>query len=38
MRSFELERPDSLKECLDLLDRYGDSAFVLAGGTQLLLT
>jgi CO/xanthine dehydrogenase FAD-binding subunit len=37
MRSFELERPDSLKECLDLLDRYGDSAFVLAGGTAGIL-
>jgi carbon-monoxide dehydrogenase medium subunit len=33
MHSFDLERPKSLAECLDLLDRYGDSAFVLAGGT-----
>jgi CO/xanthine dehydrogenase FAD-binding subunit len=37
MRSFELERPKSLAECLDVLDQYGDSAFVLAGGTAAVL-
>ncbi len=37
MRSFELERPKSLAECLDVLDRHGDSAFVLAGGTAGVL-
>jgi aerobic carbon-monoxide dehydrogenase medium subunit len=37
MHSFELERPKSLAECLDVLDRYGDSAFVLAGGTAGVL-
>ena len=37
MHSFELERPKSLAECLDVLDRYGDSAFVLAGGTATVL-
>jgi aerobic carbon-monoxide dehydrogenase medium subunit len=37
MHSFELERPKSLAECLDVLGRYGDSAFVLAGGTAGVL-
>ena len=37
MRSFELERPENLAECLDVLDRYGDSAFILAGGTAGVL-
>lgn len=37
MRSFELERPERLAECLDLLDEHGDSAFVLAGGTTGVL-
>jgi len=37
MHSFELERPKRLAECLDVLDRYGDSAFVLAGGTAGVL-
>jgi aerobic carbon-monoxide dehydrogenase medium subunit len=37
MLSFELERPKSLAECLDVLDRYGDTAFVLAGGTAGVL-
>ncbi len=37
MRSFELERPKNLAECLDVLDNYGDSAFVLAGGTTGVL-
>ena len=37
MHSFELERPESLAECLDVLDRHGDSAFVLAGGTAGVL-
>lgn len=37
MRSFDLERPKNLAECLDALDKYGDSAFVLAGGTAGVL-
>jgi aerobic carbon-monoxide dehydrogenase medium subunit len=37
MLSFELERPASLAECLGVLDRHGDSAFVLAGGTAGVL-
>jgi aerobic carbon-monoxide dehydrogenase medium subunit len=37
MRSFELEQPESLAECLGLLDEHGDSAFVLAGGTTGVL-
>ncbi len=37
MRSFELERPKSLAECLEVLDEHGDAAFVLAGGTAGVL-
>jgi carbon-monoxide dehydrogenase medium subunit len=37
MRSFELERPKNLAECLDMLGTYGDSAFILAGGTAGVL-
>lgn len=37
MRSFELERPKSLAECLDVLYEHGDSVFVLAGGTTGVL-
>jgi CO/xanthine dehydrogenase FAD-binding subunit len=37
MRSFELARPKNIAECLDVLDKHGDSAFVLAGGTAGVL-
>jgi carbon-monoxide dehydrogenase medium subunit len=32
-----LEEPESVQEAADLLNRYGDSAKVYAGGTELLL-
>jgi aerobic carbon-monoxide dehydrogenase medium subunit len=34
---FRLEEPDNLAEVSELLGRYGDSAKVYAGGTELLL-
>lgn len=37
MRSFELEQPETLAECLDMLDQYADSALVLAGGTAAVI-
>jgi aerobic carbon-monoxide dehydrogenase medium subunit len=37
LRRFRLEEPESVQEAADLLSRYGDSAKVYAGGTELLL-
>lgn len=37
MTSFDLHEPRSLKEAFALLERYGDDAHVLAGGTALIL-
>ncbi len=37
MRSFAYARPDSLEEALMLLDEYGPTASVLAGGTDLVV-
>lgn len=37
LRRFRLEEPDNVKDASDLLSRYGDSARVYAGGTELLL-
>jgi len=37
LRPFRLEEPESIKEASDSLARYGDSAKVYAGGTELLL-
>lgn len=37
LRRFRLEEPESIQEASDLLARYGDSAKVYAGGTELLL-
>ncbi len=37
LRRFRLEEPESVKDASDLLTRYGDSARVYAGGTELLL-
>ncbi len=37
LRPFRLEEPDSVKEASEALARYGDSAKVYAGGTELLL-
>ncbi len=34
---FDLHRPSSLEEALDLLARYGDDAVLMNGGTELLL-
>ncbi len=34
---FELHRPESVEEALDLLDALGDDAIVMHGGTELLL-
>jgi carbon-monoxide dehydrogenase medium subunit len=34
---FRLDEPESVQEAADLLSRYGDSARVYAGGTELLL-
>ena len=34
---FELHRPGSVEEALDLLDSLGDDAVVMQGGTELLL-
>lgn len=37
LRPFRLEEPDTAKDASDLLARYGESAKVYAGGTELLL-
>jgi aerobic carbon-monoxide dehydrogenase medium subunit len=37
LRRFRLEEPESIEDASDLLARYGDSAKVYAGGTELLL-
>ncbi|MCY4486147.1 MAG: xanthine dehydrogenase family protein subunit M [Deltaproteobacteria bacterium] len=37
LRPFRLEEPESVKEASETLARYGDSAKVYAGGTELLL-
>jgi carbon-monoxide dehydrogenase medium subunit len=37
LRRFRLEEPESVQEASELLGRYGDSAKVYAGGTELLL-
>jgi carbon-monoxide dehydrogenase medium subunit len=37
LRRFRLEEPESVREAAELLGRYGDSARVYAGGTELLL-
>jgi aerobic carbon-monoxide dehydrogenase medium subunit len=37
LRSFDYHAPSSLPEVFDLLERYGDDAHVIAGGTALVL-
>ena len=37
LRPFRLEEPESVKEASESLARYGDSAKIYAGGTELLL-
>jgi carbon-monoxide dehydrogenase medium subunit len=37
LRRFRLEEPESVHDAAELLGRYGDSAKVYAGGTELLL-
>jgi carbon-monoxide dehydrogenase medium subunit len=37
LRRFRLEEPQTVQEAAELLGRYGDSAKVYAGGTELLL-
>src|SRR5215813_8965363 len=37
LRPFRLEEPESVKEVSELLGRFGESAKVYAGGTELLL-
>ncbi len=37
LRRFRLEEPESVAEASELLDRFGESAKVYAGGTELLL-
>jgi aerobic carbon-monoxide dehydrogenase medium subunit len=37
LRRFRLEEPESVSEVSELLSRFGDSAKVYAGGTELLL-
>ena len=37
LRRFRLEEPESVAEVSELLGRYGDSAKIYAGGTELLL-
>jgi carbon-monoxide dehydrogenase medium subunit len=37
LRRFRLDEPESVKEASELLQRFGDSAKVYAGGTELLL-
>lgn len=38
LRRFRLDEPERISEASDLLARYGESAGVYAGGTELLLT
>lgn len=38
LKRFRLEEPESVAEVSELLSRFGDSAKVYAGGTELLLT
>lgn len=37
LRRFDLHKPETLPALFDLLDRHGDEASVLAGGTELLI-
>ena len=37
LRPFRLEEPESVADVSDLLSRFGESAKVYAGGTELLL-
>src|SRR5574341_676770 len=37
LRRFRLEEPQSVAEVSELLGRFGDSAKIYAGGTELLL-
>ncbi len=37
LRRFRLEEPESVQEAAELLGRYGESAKIYAGGTELLL-
>src|SRR4029077_7501751 len=37
LRRFRVEEPESVKEISELLGRFGESAKVYAGGTELLL-
>lgn len=37
MRTFDYLKPTSLKEALELLDRYGDKARLIAGGTDVMV-
>ncbi|MFC1834132.1 FAD binding domain-containing protein [Thermodesulfobacteriota bacterium] len=37
MRTFEYMKPSSVKEAMELLDRYGDKARLIAGGTDLMI-
>src|SRR5512132_3098035 len=37
LRPFRLEEPESVNEASELLGRFGESAKVYAGGTELLL-
>jgi carbon-monoxide dehydrogenase medium subunit len=37
LRRFRLEEPEGVSEVSELLGRFGDSAKIYAGGTELLL-
>ncbi len=37
LRRFHLDEPETVKDASDLLSRYGESAKIYAGGTELLL-
>jgi len=37
VRTFEYLRPTSVREALDLLDRYGEKARLIAGGTDVMV-
>jgi len=37
LRRFRLEEPETVKDASDLLTRYGESARIYAGGTELIL-
>ncbi|HET7004137.1 MAG TPA: FAD binding domain-containing protein, partial [Candidatus Binatia bacterium] len=37
LKRFRLEEPESIAEVSELLGRFGDSAKIYAGGTELLL-